>query len=82
MDFNLAFFGFIGGVEIKDNNDIKEGEGSSWALEIGTVYIINERNFINAGIKTRNHSFEYLDSSKHDYNINAIFVGYNYSFSL
>lgn len=75
-------FGFIGGGEIKDNNDNKVGEGNSWALEAGTVYTINERNFVNAGIKTRNYSFEYLDSSKQDYNINAVFIGYNYSFSL
>jgi len=75
-------FGFIGSGEIKDNNDKKVGEGDSWALEVGTVYSINERNFVNAGVKTRNYSFEYLDSSKQEYNINAIFVGYNYSFSL
>lgn len=75
-------FGFIGGGEIKDNNDRKVGEGNSWALELGTVYSINERNFVNAGVKTRNYNFEYLDSSKQDYNINAIFIGYNYSFSL
>jgi len=75
-------FGFIGSGEIKDNNDVKVGEGSSWALEVGTIYTINERHFVNAGIKTRNYSFEYLDSSKQDYNINAIFIGYNYSFSL
>lgn len=75
-------FGFIGGGEVKDNNDRKVGEGNSWALELGTVYSINERNFVNAGVKTRNYNFEYLDSSKQDYNINAIFIGYNYSFSL
>ncbi len=73
-------FGFIGGGEIKDNNDTKVGEGSSWALEVGAIYTINERNFVNAGIKTRNYSFEYLDSSKQTYNINALFIGYNYSF--
>jgi len=75
-------FGFIGGGEIKNNNDTKVGTGSSWALELGTVYTINERNFVNAGIKTRNYRFEYLDSSKQQYNINALFIGYNYSFSL
>lgn len=75
-------FGFIGRGEIKDNNDNKVGDGTSWALEVGTVYSINERNFVNAGIKTRNYRFEYLDSSKQDYHINAIFIGYNYSFRL
>ncbi|GMR16831.1 MAG: hypothetical protein BMS9Abin31_1218 [Gammaproteobacteria bacterium] len=75
-------FGFIAGGEIKNNNDKKVGEGTSWALEVGTVYTINERNFVNAGIKTRNYSFEYLDSSKQEYDINALFIGYNYSFSL
>lgn len=74
--------GFISGGEIKNNNDNKVGEGSSWVLELGTVYTINERNFVNAGIKTRNYRFEYLDSSKQEYNINALFIGYNYSFSL
>lgn len=55
---------------------------NNWALEVSTVYSINERHFINAGVKTRNYTFEYLDSSKQEYNINAIFVDYNYSFSL
>ncbi len=73
-------FGFIGGGDIKDNNDRKVGEGSSWALEAGAVYTINERNIVNGGIKTRNYRFEYLDSSKQTYNINALFIGYNYSF--
>ena len=50
-------FGFIGGGEIKNGNDNKVGEGSSWALELGTVYTINERNFVNGGIKTRNYRF-------------------------
>jgi hypothetical protein len=75
-------FGVIGDGEIKNSNDIKVGVGNSWALELGTVYSINARNFVNAGIKTRNYRFEYLDSSKQDYNINAIFIGYNYSFAL
>jgi len=75
-------FGFIGGGEIKDGNDNKVGEGNSWALEAGTVYTINERHFVNAGIKTRRYDFEYLDSTKQNYNINALFIGYNYSFSL
>lgn len=74
-------FGFIGRGDIKSNGN-KVGEGTSWALEVGTVYTINEQNFINAGIKTRNYSFEYLDSSEQNYKINALFIGYNYSFSL
>ena len=75
-------FGFIGGGEIKDNNDNKVGEGSSWALEVGTVYSINERHFLNAGIKTRKYNFEYLDSTEQDYSINAIFIGYNFNLNL
>jgi len=75
-------FGFIGRGEIKDNNGNKVGEGTSWALELGTVYSINERHFLNAGIKTRQYNFEYLDSTKQDYSINALFIGYNYSFAL
>lgn len=75
-------FGFIGNAEIQDNNDTKVGEGNSWALEAGTVYTINERHFINGGIKTRSYNFEYLDSTKQSYKINALFIGYNYSFSL
>ena len=75
-------FGFIGNGKIEDNNDNKVGDGNSWALEAGTVYTINDRHFLNAGIKTRNYSFEYLDSTKQDYKINALFIGYNYSFSL
>lgn len=75
-------FGFIGSGEIKSNNDNKVGEGDSWALEIGTVYTINEQHFVNAGIKTRNYDFEHLDSTKQSYKINALFIGYNYSFSL
>ncbi len=75
-------FGFIGGGDIKDNNDNKVGEGKSWALEAGTVYTINERHFINGGLKTREYDFEDLNSIKQSYNINALFIGYNYSFSL
>lgn len=75
-------FGFIGKGDIKDGNDNKVGEGDSWALELGTVYTINERHFLNAGIKTRHYNFEFLDSSKQEYKINAVFIGYNYSFSL
>lgn len=75
-------FGFIGSGEIKDNNDKKVGEGNSWALEVGTVYTINEKHFVNAGIKTRKYNFEYLDSTEQNYNINALFIGYNYSFDL
>ncbi|MBT8119108.1 MAG: hypothetical protein KJN89_05265 [Gammaproteobacteria bacterium] len=75
-------FGFIGRGEIRDDDDNKVGEGTSWALEAGTIYSINERNFINAGIKTRKYNFEYLDDSKQQYNINALFIGYNYSFAL
>jgi len=74
--------GFIGGGDIDDNNERKVGEGKSWALEVGTVYAINENHFLNAGIKTRQYNFEFLDSTKQEYNINAIFFGYNYSFSL
>lgn len=75
-------FGFIGSGEINDNNSNKVGDGTSWALEVGTVYSINERHFLNGGIKTRRYNFEYLDASKQVYNINALFIGYNYSFSL
>ena len=75
-------FGFIGSGEIKDNNGNKVGEGTSWALEVGTVYSINERHFLNGGIKTRKYNFEYLDSTEQDYDINALFIGYNYSFGL
>ncbi len=75
-------FGFIGRGEIRDNDENKVGEGTSWALELGTVYSINERHFLNAGIKTRKYKFEYLDNTKQDYNINALFIGYNYSFAL
>jgi hypothetical protein len=75
-------FGFIGNGEIKNTNDNKVGEGNSWALEIGTVYTINDKHFINGGVKTRNYEFEYLDSTKQSYKINALFIGYNYSFSL
>jgi len=75
-------FGFIGSGEIKDDGGNKVGEGTSWALEAGTVYTLNERHFLNAGIKTRKYDFEYLDSTKQDYSINAIFIGYNYSLDL
>lgn len=75
-------FGFIGKGDIKDNDKNKVGEGSSWALEIGTVYTIDEKHFLNAGVKTRRYNFEFLNGSTEEYSIRAIFIGYNYSFSL
>jgi len=74
--------GFIGENDIEDNTDNKVGEGTSYALEIGTVYTLNENNFLNFGVKTRNYDFEFRDSSKQEYKINALFFGYNYSFNL
>ena len=78
----FSSLGFIGKNDIEDNNNNKVGEGTSWALEIGTVYTINEKHFLNGGVKTRHYEFEHLDSSKQKYDINAIFIGYNYSFNL
>lgn len=75
-------FGFIGSGEIKNENDNKVGEGDSWALEVGSIYRINENHFVNGGIKTRDYDFEFLDSTSQSYKINALFIGYNYSFSL
>lgn len=75
-------FGFIGNSDLKDDNDNKVGEGQSWALEFGSVYTLSEDHYFNAGVKTRHYRYEFLDDSKQDYRINAIFVGYNYSFSL
>ena len=74
--------GFIGGGEIKDGNDDKAGEGTSWAFEIGSVYAINDQHYLSAGLKTRSYAFEYLDKTKQDYAINAIFFGYSYNIDL
>jgi len=57
------------------------GEFKYRVKQVDTV-ITNDRNCVNASVNMRNYSFEYLDSSKQEYNINAIFIGYNYSFSL
>jgi len=81
-------YGFTAGVKLCSNGHcsvhsvLSAGEGTSWALEPASVYPGNERHFLIAGIKTRQYSFEYLNSTKQDYNINALFLGYNYSFAL
>ena len=74
--------GFIGKSDIDDNTDNKVGDGTSYAIEIGTVYTLNANNFLNFGVKTRHYEFEFRDSSKQNYDINAVFIGYNYSFDL
>lgn len=74
--------GFIGNGEIKDKDDNKVGEGKSRALELGAVYALDDVSHLNMGIKLRKYAFEHVDNSKQDYNVNAIFVGYTYSFTL
>ena len=73
--------GFIGRSEIKDDNKVKVGEGSSGALELGAVYQTSADSTINMGIKFRNYRLDYLDNSTQNYVVNALFVGYNHSFS-
>ncbi|HEY9050632.1 MAG TPA: hypothetical protein VIQ03_03750 [Gammaproteobacteria bacterium] len=74
--------GFVGRGDIKDDNDVKVGDGTSSALEVGAIYRIDPNNTINLGLKFRNYRFEYLDNTTQDYSINALFFGYNHSFTL
>jgi hypothetical protein len=75
-------FGFIGSGDITDSNEVKVGEGSSTALEVGAVYEINQLNYLSMGVKLKGYSFEALDNTKQDYSISALFVGFNHSFNL
>jgi hypothetical protein len=73
--------GFVGRGEIKDENKVKVGDGSSGALEIGAVYRMTPSSSINMGLKFRNYKLEYLTNTTQDYSINALFVGYNHEFA-
>jgi len=75
-------FGFVSNGTIKDDNDIKVGDGSSSALEVGAVYALDEKNHFNTGLKFRNYDLEYLDSSKQEYSVNTIFFGYSHNFNI
>lgn len=74
--------GFVGRGDIKDNNKLKVGDGSSGALEFGAVFKLSTQSTINAGLKFRTYNFEYLDDSSQTYSINGLFVGYNHGFEL
>jgi len=82
-DFTLfGSAGFVGRGDIKDSSDVKVGKGSSGALEVGAVYQLAQNGSLNFGLRFRSYNFEYLDNTKQDYSINALFVGYNHSFTL
>jgi len=82
-DFTLfGSAGFVGKGDIKDSSGVKVGEGSSSALEIGGVYKLAQNGSLNFGLRFRSYNFEYLDGTKQDYTINALFVGYNHNFTL
>ena len=74
--------GFVGGGDIKDNNEVKVGDGSSGALEVGAVFKLSAQSTINTGLKFRTYDFDYLDNSSQTYSINGVFVGYNHGFEL
>ena len=74
--------GFVGRGEVKDDNKVKVGEGSSGALELGAIYRLADNSTLNMGIKFRNYRFDYLDNTTQDYSVNALFVGYNHVFSM
>lgn len=73
--------GFVANGDIKDANKVKVGEGRSGAIDFVAIYRLAQNSTINMGLKFRNYRFEYLDATKQDYSINALFVGYNHSFS-
>jgi hypothetical protein len=82
-DFTLfGSIGFVGKGDIEDAANVKVGEGSSSALEFGAVYKLAENSSINFGLKFRAYDFEYLDKTKQEYDINALFFGYNHNFTL
>lgn len=74
--------GFIGNGVVNDGDKNKVGDGKSSALEIGSVYSFNKHNSINMGLKFRSYNLKYSDGSNQDYSVNALFVGYNYTFIL
>jgi len=82
---NLTLFGsagFVGNGDIEDPSDVKVGDGSSGALDIGAIFKLTSNSTINVGLKFRTYNFEYLDNTSQEYSINALFVGYNHSFTL
>lgn len=74
--------GFVGRGEIKDEDKVKVGDGTSGALELGAVYRMAPASTLNMGVKFRNYRLEYLNNTTQDYSINALFVGYNHEFAL
>jgi len=82
---NLTLFGsagFVGNGDIKDSAEVKVGNGSSGALDLGTIFKLTPNSSLNVGLKFRTYNFEYLDNTSQEYSINALFVGYNHSFTL
>ena len=74
--------GFVGNGDIEDSSGVKVGDGSSGALDLGAIFKLTSNSTINVGLKFRTYNFEYLDNTSQEYSINALFVGYNHSFTL
>jgi len=82
---NLTLFGsagFVGKGDIEDVNNVKVGDGSSGALELGAIYRLGDSSTLNAGLKFRTYNFDYTDNTSQTYSVNGIFIGYNHSFTL
>ena len=73
-------FGIVNGDIDDDDDTSNHGDGRSTAISAGAVYRIDNANTVNFGIKLRNYDFDYDDGNSQEYDINAIFVGYNHTF--
>ena len=74
-------FGFVNGDIDDDEDTSNHGDGRSTSLSAGAVYRFDKANTINFGLKLRSYDFEYDDGNEQEYDINAIFVGYNHTFN-
>lgn len=74
-------FGVVDGDIDDDDDNSGHGDGNSTVISAGAVYRIDKSNTVNFGLRLRNYDFDYEDGNSQEYDINAIFVGYNHSFN-
>jgi hypothetical protein len=73
-------YGLAGGRVKEDGDEL--GDGGVSALVAGFNFALDRNNYLNFGLRSRHHRFDFDDGEEQEYSLNGLYFGYNHVFEL